>query len=263
LYTPRGLVELAAAVGLEAISVTDHDTVEGCQEAAAAGGELHVEVIPGVELSTVERGMELHVLGYFFDPTDPQMNQHLRLFREERVKRAGKMVELLRGMGCPVSLDDVMRRSAKGSVGRPHVAQAMVECGFVTSVGEAFSLYLGGDRPAYVPKYKMATSEALALISAAGGVSFLAHPGWNVPDSLILTLAKHGLHGVETVHPRHAPGDVYHYRVLVSTHGLLETGGSDYHGAPHEAPLGTYVVPRSALERMREFAFSAVRNGGA
>ncbi|MBC7186559.1 MAG: PHP domain-containing protein [Calditrichaeota bacterium] len=263
LHSPRRLVELAAAVGLEAISITDHDTVEGCQEATAAGQEFRVEVIPGVELSTMERGVELHVLGYFFDPTNPHLNRHLRLFQEERVKRARKMVDLLRGMGCPVSFDDVMGRSGKGSVGRPHLAQAMVECGFVSSVGEAFALYLGEDRPAFVPKYKMATSEAIALITAAGGLAFLAHPGWNVADSLILTLAKQGLHGVETVHPRHAPGDVYHYRMLVAAHGLLETGGSDFHGAPHEAPLGTHVLPRSALEKMRESVLTAVRNGGA
>lgn len=263
LHTPRRLVELAAAVGLEAISITDHDIVEGCQEAAAAGQELHVEVIPGVELSTMERGVELHVLGYFFDPTNPHLNRHLRLLREERVKRARKMVDLLRGMGCQVSFDDVIHRSGKGSVGRPHLAQAMVECGFVSSVGQAFALYLGEGRPTFMPKYKMAVSEAIALITAAGGIAFLAHPGWNVPDNLILTLAKEGLHGVETVHPRHGPGDVDHYRMFVAVHGLLQTGGSDFHGAPHEAPLGTYVLPRSALEKMRESVLAAVRNGGA
>lgn len=144
-----------------------------------------------------------------------------------------------------------MRHSAKGSVGRHHIAQAMVECGVVSSAGEAFAL-LGQDRPAFVPKYKIVASKAIALIAAAGGLSFVAHPGGNVPDDLILTLIKQGLQGNETVHPRHSPADVYHYRTLVARDGVLEAGGSDCHGFPHEEWLGTYAVSHVAVRRMRQ-----------
>ncbi len=171
VHSPRHLVQLAAGAGLYAISITDHDDVQSIGEARAAGQELGVEVIPGVELSTMERGIELHVLGYFIDPECAQLMDYLRFFQEERLKRVHKIVGRLREVGCPVSFESVMRHSARGSVGRPHIAQAMVECGFVSSAGEAFALYLGQDRPAFVPKYKIAASEAIALIAAAGGLS--------------------------------------------------------------------------------------------
>lgn len=260
VHSPRHLVELAGVAGLCALSITDHDDVQSVGEAHATGQELGVEVIAGVELSTVERGIELHLLGYFIDPQCPQLIEYLRFFQEERLKRAHKIVALLRQVGCPVSLESVMRHSAKGSVGRPHIAQAMVECGFVSSAGEAFALYLSQDRPAFVPKYKIAASEAIALIAAAGGLSFVAHPGGNVPDDLILTLIKQGLQGVETVHPRHSPADVYHYRTLVARHGVLEAGGSDFHGFPHEESLGTYAVSHVAVRRMRQLVTVSARN---
>lgn len=261
LYSPPELVRLAAAAGLKAISITDHDAVEGCEEARQEGKELNVEVIPGVELSSTERGVDVHVLGYMVDPTHPELNEYLRLFREERIRRVHKMVELLQSMGCPVSYESVMRLSPRGSVGRPHVAQAMVQSGFVNSAGEAFALYLGDDCPAFVPKYRISAGEALRLIGAAGGVSFLAHPGSGMPESFILSLVKQGLQGIETVHPRHAPGEVYRYRSFVARHGLLETGGSDFHGGAHEAPLGTYVVPYTAVGKMYAASANQARVG--
>lgn len=261
LHSPRELVRLAAAAGLKAISITDHDAVEGFEEAHEHGRELNVEVIPGVELSSTERGVDIHVLGYFVDPLHPELNEYLRVFREERIRRVHKIVQLLQSMGCPVSYDTVMRLSPRGSVGRPHVAQAMVQSGFVSSAGEAFALYLGDDRPAFVPKYRISAGEALRLINAAGGVSCLAHPGNTIPESVIIDLMKQGLQGVETVHPRHSAGDVYRFRALVARHGLLETGGSDFHGAAHEVSLGTYVVPYTAVRRMREVSANQVQVG--
>jgi len=261
VHSPRHLIELAAAAGLSAVSITDHDAVDGIEEAQAAGQTLGVEVIPGVELSTNERGIELHVLGYFIDPKCEQLKEYLRFFQEERLKRVQKIVDLLKAVGCPVSFEGVMRYSPHGSVGRPHIAQAMVDCGFVSSPGEAFARYLSEDRPAFVPKYKILASEAIALINAAGGPAFVAHPGNNVPDDLILALIKQGLQGIETVHPRHSASDTYRYRSLAARYGVLETGGSDFHGFPHEAALGTYVVSYSAVRRMRQLVPASQGNG--
>ncbi len=252
-HSPRQLVELAAAAGLRAISITDHDAVEGLEEAQIRGKELDVEVIPGVELSSTERSLDIHLLGYMIDPRHPGLNEYLRMFREECTKRVHKMVDLLQSMGCPVTYESVMQFSPHGSVGRPHVAQAMVRSGFVGSLGEAFALYLGDDRPAFVAKYRISAADAIALINAAGGVCLLAHPGNSISESVILGLVKQGLQGIETVHPRHSASEVYRYRAMVARYGLLETGGSDFHGATQEAPLGTFVVPYSVVCKMRMY----------
>lgn len=252
--TPEELARSAGASGLAVIAVTDHDSIEGIAPAAAAAKPLGVRVLPGVELSVTVGLDEVHLLGYCFDPEFPKLTAYLARFREQRLERAAGMVEALNRIGVRLDLEDVLARADGGAVGRPHVAQALVDGGFAASVQEAFEKYVGDGGPAYVARARFDAEDALALLHEAGGVGVLAHPGQWTPDSVIQYLIGAGLDGIEVVHPSHQPWLEHYYRDLAERHGLLETGGSDFHGwrASEAGGLGRHTVAMQTVERMVE-----------
>jgi predicted metal-dependent phosphoesterase TrpH len=253
LLTPAELVQRAIERQLLAVAVTDHDTVAGVAPArVAAQGAL--EVVPGIEISSAQPGFDLHILGYFVDIEDTTLRERLVRFREERLERALEIVRRLAELGAPVEAETVLALAGPGVVGRPHVAEALVRAGHVESSDEAFRRFLGARGEAFVPRPAFRPADALALIHAAGGVSVLAHAGPAMPDAIIENLAAEGLQGLEVWHPQHGPSTVRRYRTLAARLGLLETGGSDFHGPGRSLDLGDIAVPASALGPLKRAA---------
>jgi len=249
---PEAVVRMAHTHGLKAISLTDHDCVDGVRLAQEAGEGLGVEVIPGTELSTTFEGKDIHILAYFIDRAHPGLTGYLRVFRDERERRAERIVNRLNQLGVGLTMEAVLDRSGDGVVGRPHVADALVREGYVFSVTEAFQRYLGYNRPAYEKKYTLTPQEAVRLIREAGGLACLAHPGIYNRDDLLPALAACGLDAIEVVHSRHTPEQVRRYEDFADRFSLLKTGGSDCHGSGRGEPsMGTVEVPYAFLERLR------------
>lgn len=253
--SPATVVARAAEIGLAALAVADHDTLEGIREAERAGARYGVEVLPAIELGTELGGREIHILGYLLDPDDPVLQEHLAFFRQSRRQRAVRMVEKLRHMGFGVTHNRVLEIAGGGSVGRPHIARALVETGMVNSLGEAFEKYIGSGRPAYEPRIKYPPSEAVRLIRSSGGVAVFAHPGMAGCDALIPGLVEAGLQGLEVYHPGHDTATSEHYRRLCRQYNLLATGGSDYHGSSHREhkKLGAATVDYRVVQEMKKF----------
>ncbi len=256
MFTPAELVALAAELGLAAVAVTDHDSVEGVPEALSAAKSLgSVCVIPGVELSAVHGGRDVHVLGYFIDHESMKLRMHLADLRAARRRRAEAIVGALRAAGYVIDLDEVLALSDGGAVGRSHVARALVERGQADDVSDAFRRLLGRGRPFYFPKDVRTPLEVLRMVLVAGGIPVLAHPGVTGIDDLVPTLAAEGLVGIEAYHPEHDEAQQARYVTMADEMGLLATGGPDYHGpsAPNP-PLGSIDMPDTVLERLYEVA---------
>ena len=270
--TPAQLVARAAKLALKIMAVTDHDSTEGIREAQAAGQAHSIEVIAGVEINTDVPGSEVHVLGYFVDPFHPELNAQLARIREGRIGRARKMAEVLTEMGAPVRFERILEIAGEGSVGRPHVAQALLEAGHVTSFGEAFDKYIGRNSPAYVERMKFTPAEACALIRRAGGVPVIAHPvhfdrygaiksGFDF-RALLPEMIAAGLAGLEVYYPGYDAITIEHLLGVARRNGLLVTGGTDFHGIrANEPDLGSVFVPRKAIRRLREACTAAVSRG--
>lgn len=252
--TPTELVERAAAIGLVAIAVTDHDTVEGVTEARAAGARLGVEVIVGVELSTTERDEEVHVLGLHLDDTRA-LEPLLADLRRARLRRADAMVGALRALGVSLTLEAVLAEAGPGAVGRPHVARALIAGGWVRDQREAFDRYLGSGRPANVAKQRLPFAAAIASVHEAGGIAVLAHPGRDCTRVRLESLLADGLDGVEVRHPSHSAEDIARVGALTDHFGLVPSGGSDWHGASAgPRVLGAMHVPAAWVDRQRDRA---------
>lgn len=266
-WTPRKLVRACARAGLGAMALTDHDDLSGSSEAIAAGREEGVEVLTGVELSSRWHGMDLHLLGYGFDPSDAGLRALLARAREDRRQRAVRMTERLGELGVPVAFEEVERIAGDGTVGRPHVARALVEAGHVRDVRTAFDLYLGDDRPACVEKMQLAPADAVNVLRQAGGVAVVAHPVvlGGVPE--LEALLETGVDGVEVRHRLHGKNAERTFEEFATAHGLLRTGGSDFHGPRPGAPgVGDVSVPLAWWEELvdalaRRGADSAERTG--
>ncbi len=257
-FTPTELVSMAKRSGLDIIAITDHDNVDGIDEAIEAGKQTGIEIIPGVELSSEHRGREVHVLGYFVDYRSENLLEHLMSFRDLRRKRAEKIVEKLNGLNVPLKTSDVMEQVKGGaSIGRPHVAYAMVEKKLISNYYEAFSKYLGDYKPAYEKKPNISSVEAIKLISEAGGLSFIAHPGKTVVDEILIEIIEFGIDGVEIIHPSHTAEDVRYFQGITSQYFLLESGGSDFHGGRinDDSLLGAYWVNEQKVNAMRNRLF--------
>ena len=246
---PADVVGAAKAAGLVAIALTDHDSVAGLGEAQAAGAELGVRVVNGVELSAVEGEAETHLLGLHLRDT-MVLERGLEALREMRQRRARTIVDKLVALGVKVTLDDVLAQAGDGAVGRPHVARALVADGWATDVRDAFDRYLGAGRPAYVAKEQLSMPDAIAMVHAAGGLAVLAHPGGAGTRERLTALAAQGLDGVEVKHPSHSPSDTNKLRTLCEQLGLVISGGSDWHGAA-DGPrtIGMMQVPEEWLSR--------------
>src|SRR3989338_2485618 len=228
-WSPAELVERAVGAGLAAMAVTDHDCVDGVAGAdTAAGGRI--EGIPGVELTVAFRGVELHVLGLFIDVRSPVMQERLAQFRTSRTARLQEMIDRLKTYGMEVTLDEVLRVSAHGAPGRPHLARVLVERGYVKTPEEAFDRFLGDQAPCFVKGATMTPAMAAELVRAAGGVSALAHPARFVPNEWLPELLGAGIQGIECYHPDHSRATSERYRQYCLEQGLLVTGGSDAHG---------------------------------
>lgn len=258
LLAPSELVRQARGAGLDLIALTDHDSTDGVAEAAEAGATLGVRVIPGVECNTTlpEHRGEAHVLGYYVDVADARFQENLRFIRQARVRRAEQIVERLRAQGFDVTWERV-RELARGTVGRPHIALALMERGYASSIADAFDRYISSGRPAYVPRYKLSPQDAVRLIRAAAGVPVLAHPGGilELAEQVLPDLTQTGLLGLECYYGDYDEATVSRLVEIAGRFSLIATGGSDYHGPNvHPTPLGGRYVPPEAAGRLFEAA---------
>lgn len=231
--TPRDLVARAASAGLRTISVTDHDTTAGLPEARAAARQHGLTFVDGIEITAVEAGRDVHVLGYYFDPDAAPFVEFLRAQRTDRLRRVREMCGRLRAMGFNVSEEAVVATAPEGSgrsVGRPAIADALVRAGHARDRDDAFTRFIGRDAPAYVPRHGVSSAQVIAIVGDAGGIASLAHPGIAGIDALIPSLASAGLAALEARHSDHPPDAEAHYRALASRLGLAVSGGSDFHG---------------------------------
>jgi predicted metal-dependent phosphoesterase TrpH len=252
-YSPSELVTKAKESDLDAISITDHDSTNGIEEASSLGKELGIEVIPGVEISSEHNGKEVHILGYFLDYTNKEFARYLSFFREERIKRAERIIKKLENLGLDLDFEDIMAVSKNSAIGRPHIAQAMLNKGLVSSYFEAFNKYIGNGGPAYEKKVHLSPESAYKIITDAGGLSFIAHPGF-MPEDILKELIESGVDGIEVYHPSHTPQKIKFYKGIVSEYYLLESGGSDYHGGQRndDDNFGKYFTTFASLDAMKK-----------
>jgi len=248
--SPSALVQLARKRKIDIIAITDHDTTGGIPAAQAAAQGMPL-LIPGIELSATAAGADVDILGYCIDPAQADFQARLCQSRAQRITRAGAMVERLAVLGAPIRLERVLELAAGGSVCRPHIAQALVEAGYVEGLREAFERYLGSSAPAYIPGDKLTPTEAIDLIHRAGGAAVLAHPAL-VPDyaALIERLVRAGLDGVEVAHPKNPNPVRANLRALAKKHDLVITGGSDFH-RPEADLLGSVTPPAGCVEALQ------------
>lgn len=255
LDSPEEVVIKAKRRGLGALAITDHDTLAGVKPALSAGRANGIEILPGIELSAEVDEDEVHILGYLLDDTNAQILETISFFRDCRLERIKKMVDKLRELGFAVTLQRVQAISGSGSIGRPHLAAALVELGAVLDVAEAFDKLIGRGAPAYVPRYHLPPLEAIRLIRAAHGVPVLAHPGLDKAGERIPELIRAGLGGIEAYHPAHTRELCAYYHRLAEGQHLLVTGGSDYHGSGHKEgrELGMATVSAAELQKMKDW----------
>jgi len=252
------LVEEAASRGVRILALTDHDTVAGINEARVAGERLGVEIIPGVELSAaLPTGGEVHLLGYFVEIDDPGLLAQLAGYARARAERMERMVDRLSRIGAPVALERVREIAGHGTVGRPHLGRALVEAGYAEDLSDAFDRYIGGGKPAFVPRPRVDPRDAIALLRAAGGVPVLAHPfSTRGVESVLDRLVPAGLAGMEVDYGEYSPEDRETLREIATRRGLIATGGSDYHGpdrriARELGSAGVSIAAVTALRRAR------------
>jgi predicted metal-dependent phosphoesterase TrpH len=254
LLAPAALVGRAAAAGLCTIAVTDHDTVAGLDEAVDAGRTRGVRVVAGIEMTAVEDGNDVHVLGYFIDPDSAILGGFLIEQRVDRVRRVREMGERLRNLGMAVDVEALIATADADtrSIGRPAIADALVAAGQAVDRTDAFTRLLGRGRPAFVPRRGVTATAAIEMIHAAGGIASLAHPGISASDSFVEALAGHGLDAIEVWHSDHSPDQQRHYSALADRLCLAKSGGSDFHGdgVHHAARLGGVLLPEPEFQRL-------------
>ena len=251
-YTPEEVVKRAGQLGLVAVALTDHDTVEGCARMSAACNRAGLEFIPATELTAESDGSELHLLGYFVDTQDPKLLTEMAKFQQVRQDRIREMVARLNKLHVPLQAEAVFAIANCRSPGRPHVGRALVMGGFCSSLDEAFERFLKKDRPAWVRKFKISAPDAIALIHHAGGLAVMAHPGLNRTDQIIPDLVDSGLDGLECFHTKHTPSTSERYVRMAKEYNLAITGGSDCHGLSKGKPLiGTVKLPYLYVEQLQ------------
>lgn len=252
-HASADVVSMAERNSVGVLALTDHDSLDGLPAAAEQAVRGGVRLIPGVELSVNEVGVDVHVLAYGFNPADKTLVAAIARYRASRHERARKMLARLKGVGIRISIEDVEEIARGGALGRPHVAEALMRGGHIETFHEAFQLYLGHHAPAYVPKQAVSLEEVIAVVRDAGGVTSLAHPGTLNRDNLIPGWVKRGLDGIEVWHSKHGPADVARYKAIALLHGLIMTGGSDFHGErTPDVSIGGVAIPESVVTSLDE-----------
>ncbi|HVP68533.1 MAG TPA: PHP domain-containing protein [Anaeromyxobacteraceae bacterium] len=252
-YPPADVAARAAAANTAVWSLTDHDTVAGQEAAAAEARRLGVRFVPGIELSVFLDSREIHVLGHFVDPAHASLRNFEDFLAERRRERMAQIAGKLAGLGIQVTEGDIVAQSGGKTIGRPHVARALVAAGYVSTVKEAFDLYLGEGKPAFVGRYRLTAEQAVELVRGAGGVATLAHPGVSkIERADLARLKAMGFEGVEASHPDHVPSQVEKYARIAAELDLVPTSGSDFHGEAisPDRYLGTGRMSSDDLERL-------------
>ena len=267
--TPSEILQQAQKLNLAAIAITDHDSLEGSKAAIGIGIPSSIHFLTGVEISAAYPSFfpgsgSLHILGYSIRLNDTVLNQTLDKLQRARKNRNPEILKRLNKLGLPLSLEEVREEVGQGQLGRPHIARAMVNKGYVQSIDEAFDSFLGTDKPAYVDKYRIQCAEAIALIRGAGGIPVLAHPGLlNAAgeqdlNHLIVNLIKIGIQGIEVYYPEHTHQQINYYTDLAERHNLLITGGTDFHGTimpkiKMGSGKGNLFIPYELYEKLIDF----------
>ena len=267
--SPSDILNRAQGLNLKAISITDHDTIEGSKAAASASRSLTIGFLTGVEISaspppSTSLTGSFHILGYGFCLDEPVLNNALIKLQAARRDRNPQIIKRLNEMGCRISIEELQEEFGESQLGRPHIAQIMVRMGFVKTIDEAFDEFIGKGGPAYIDKYRLKCSEAIQIIRNAGGIAFLAHPyllkisDRKTLESIIITLKHMGLEGIEVYYPKHAPEETETYIELAREHHLLMTGGTDFHGDINPdiemgVGRGDFHVPYSLYESIVAF----------
>jgi 3',5'-nucleoside bisphosphate phosphatase len=252
-FTPGELVKEALKRKLSAVAIVDHDTTEAIEEATAHAGGTDLEVIPGIELTAQHDNQEVHLLGYFLDYRNNQLQEMLKSVRLNRIQRVYQIVENLKGLGVNLNPEVVFGISGKATVGRMHIARALLKEKLVGSLSEAFARYIGDKSPAYVLGFRLSVPEAIKLIQSSGGVAVLAHPYLLHNDDLITEFSGYGLEGLEVYYPEHSQSMINFYSDLAKRLNLLVTGGTDFHGsAKPDLKLGMIKLPLELVEKLRQ-----------
>jgi len=251
-YTPFEVILESKRVGLFAVSIVDHDTTEGIAPALEIAKTKDIEVLPGIELSTEYEGQEVHILGYLIDCKNQKLIERLETLKKDRVERIYKIIDKLKDIGITLSPESVFDIAKEGSVGRLHIARAMLAEGKVASIFEAFQKYIGDKCPAYILGFRFSPKEAIKLIKDAQGIPVLAHPYSLNNDDLITQFIDYGLMGLEVYYPEHSQSMINFYLGLAKIHNLLITGGSDCHGnAKPGIRIGSIKIPYELVEKLK------------
>ncbi|MCX6156577.1 MAG: PHP domain-containing protein [Ignavibacteriae bacterium] len=259
---PDEIIDLANEKGLKVIGVTDHDNIEGSQAMLELNGKHGIEVIPGIELSADFHGKEVHLLGYFMDFKNPALIEHLKLIKNLRIRRIDKMIVKLKELGVNINSTALFEKySSSCSIGRPHLANEILEQGYVKDFQTAFNRYLGDNKPAFVKKDNLNFEIMIELIKVSGGLSFVAHPGSYFRESTLVELKKAGIRGIEVYHPSHNDAHNKKYMKFVKEHNLLAVGGSDFHGYSEYDyhNIGRFYIDEAEFTLLKEKAKS-IRN---
>ena len=256
---PAELVARAASIGITILSVTDHDTTDGFDEASATAARLGVTLVAGIEVTAVENARDVHILGYFIDPHASPLAEFLTRQRADRVLRVVRIAERLRALGCPIDVEPLLHAAARHpgrSIGRPQIADVLIRSGYARDRDDVFDRLLGDAKPGFVPRAGEAPERIIDVIRNAGGIASLAHPGLLRKDDVIPRLARAGLAALEVCHSDHDADAERHYRELAAANGLAVSGGSDYHGdfGRRESALGRVTLPQADFDRLRALA---------
>lgn len=251
LHTPGELVKFAYEHGLAAISITDHDCLDGFRKLPEATAGTGIEFVSGIELSCEYRGRDLHILGFGVDVDDTPFQNMLTRFRDSREERGIKIIEKLKDVGVSIDQDAVFAKAGEGALGRPHIAEALVEGGYAKDFSEAFNKYIGENCPAYVEKFKMTPADAVGHIHASGGLALVAHAGYYLDDlNSFHQLLDCGFDGIEAYHPTHSNGVVKTLSNIAKERAMIISGGSDFHGFAERDSVGEPKVPYEIFEEI-------------
>lgn len=259
ILSPAQIVEWASIKGVHAIAITDHDTIEGIEEAIRVSNSYSVSIIPGIEISCIFEDEEIHILGYYIDYSNKNILKLTKVLKESRINRSKKIINKLNDLGFDITFKEVQNIiSNNGVIGRPHIAKLLAEKKYVQTVREAFDKYIGKNKPAYVERFKLSVQDGIKLIHNAGGIAVIAHPGLIKDENRIFQIIDLGIDGIEAIHSKHSQYDVLKFSEIAHVNNLIITGGSDFHeefnkGIPI---LGDYFIDFEHLELLSEKAKS-------